>query len=43
MSGADVQKAVSDAKPEEKVKEMEALIHSMTHLNVKTPKNQPKP
>ncbi|MFN3564231.1 MAG: signal recognition particle protein, partial [Moraxella osloensis] len=28
MSGADIQKAVSDAKPEEKVKEMEALIHS---------------
>ena len=37
MSGADVQKAVSDAKPEEKVKEMEALIHSMTPFERKNP------
>ena len=37
MSGADIQKAVSDAKPEEKVKEMEALIHSMTPFERKNP------
>ncbi len=30
MSGSDIQNAVAQAKPEEKVKEMEALIHSMT-------------
>lgn len=30
MGGADLQKAMEEAKPEEKVKEMEALIHSMT-------------
>lgn len=37
MSGANIQKAVSDAKPEEKVKEMEALIHSMTPFERKNP------
>ena len=30
MNGADIQNAIAQAKPEDKVKEMEALIHSMT-------------
>lgn len=37
MSGADIQKAVQDAKPEEKVKEMEALIQSMTPFERRNP------
>lgn len=37
MSGADIQKAVQEAKPEEKVKEMEALIHSMTPFERQNP------
>lgn len=37
MSGADIQKAVEEAKPEEKVKEMEALIHSMTPFERQNP------
>ena len=34
---ADMQKAVEDAKPEEKVREMEALINSMTPFERKNP------
>lgn len=30
MSGVDIQSALAEAKPEERVKQMEALIHSMT-------------
>ena len=37
MGGSDMQKAVEDAKPEEKVKEMEALINSMTPFERKNP------
>ncbi|ELA09044.1 signal recognition particle protein [Moraxella macacae 0408225] len=37
MSGADIQRAVQEAKPEEKVKEMEALIHSMTPFERQNP------
>ena len=37
MNGADIQKAVEEAKPEEKVKEMEALIHSMTPFERQNP------
>ncbi len=37
MAGADIQKAVQEAKPEEKVKEMEALIHSMTPYERRNP------
>lgn len=37
MGGADLQKAMEEAKPEEKVKEMEALIHSMTPFERQNP------
>ncbi|MBU5617658.1 signal recognition particle protein [Psychrobacter sp. TAE2020] len=37
MGGSDMQKAVEDAKPEEKVREMEALINSMTPFERKNP------
>ena len=37
MGGSDMQKAVQDAKPEEKVREMEALINSMTPFERKNP------
>ena len=37
MSGSDMQKAVEEAKPEEKVREMEALINSMTPFERKNP------
>ncbi|MGP4714124.1 MULTISPECIES: signal recognition particle protein [unclassified Psychrobacter] len=37
MGGSDMQKAVEDAKPEEKVREMEALINSMTPYERKNP------
>ncbi len=37
MSGSDIQNAVAQAKPEEKVKEMEALIHSMTPFERQNP------
>ncbi|UNU73478.1 signal recognition particle protein [Moraxella nasovis] len=37
MGGADIQKAMEEAKPEEKVKEMEALIHSMTPFERQNP------
>ena len=37
MSGADIQKAVEEANPEEKVKEMEALINSMTPFERRNP------
>lgn len=37
MNGADVQKALEEAKPEEKVKEMEALINSMTPFERQNP------
>lgn len=37
MSGADIQTALEQARPEEKVKEMEALIHSMTPFERKNP------
>ncbi len=37
MSGSDIQNAVAAAKPEEKVKEMEALIHSMTPFERQNP------
>ncbi|WP_227429965.1 signal recognition particle protein [Psychrobacter sp. I-STPA6b] len=37
MSGAGIQKAVEEAKPEEKVKEMEALINSMTPFERQNP------
>ena len=39
MGGSDMQKAVEDAKPEEKVREMEALINSMTPFERKNPDN----
>ncbi|WP_288776194.1 signal recognition particle protein [Psychrobacter sanguinis] len=37
MSGAGVKEALEEAKPEEKVKEMEALINSMTPYERKNP------
>ena len=37
MSGSDIQNALAAAKPEEKVKEMEALIHSMTPFERQNP------
>ena len=37
MSGAGIQQAVEEAKPEEKVKEMEALINSMTPFERQNP------
>ena len=37
LGGADIQKAMAEAKPEEKVKEMEALIHSMTPFERQNP------
>ncbi|MDO4895613.1 signal recognition particle protein [Moraxella sp.] len=37
LGGADIQKAMEEAKPEEKVKEMEALIHSMTPFERQNP------
>ncbi|MGP4953355.1 signal recognition particle protein, partial [Psychrobacter sp. T6-1] len=37
MGGSDMQKAVEEAKPEEKVREMEALINSMTPYERKNP------
>ncbi|MDO4700905.1 MAG: signal recognition particle protein [Moraxella sp.] len=37
MSGANIQDALAQAKPEEKVKEMEALIHSMTPFERQNP------
>lgn len=37
MGGADLQKAMEEAKPEQKVKEMEALIHSMTPFERQNP------
>ena len=37
MSGSGMQKAVEEAKPEEKVKEMEALINSMTPFERQNP------
>ncbi len=37
LGGADIQKAMVEAKPEEKVKEMEALIHSMTPFERQNP------
>ncbi|OOS07963.1 signal recognition particle subunit FFH/SRP54 (srp54) [Moraxella cuniculi DSM 21768] len=37
LGGADIQKAMQEAKPEEKVKEMEALIHSMTPFERQNP------
>ncbi len=37
LGGADIQKAMHEAKPEEKVKEMEALIHSMTPFERQNP------
>lgn len=37
MSGADIQNAIAQAKPEDKVKEMEALIHSMTPFERQNP------
>lgn len=37
MSGLDIQKAMEEAKPEEKVKEMEALINSMTPFERRNP------
>lgn len=37
LGGADIQKAMEEARPEEKVKEMEALIHSMTPFERQNP------
>lgn len=37
LGGADIQKAMQEAKPEEKVKQMEALIHSMTPFERQNP------
>lgn len=37
MNGADIQQAIAQAKPEDKVKEMEALIHSMTPFERQNP------
>lgn len=37
MSGANIQEALAQAKPEEKVKQMEALIHSMTPFERQNP------
>lgn len=37
MRGADIQQALEQARPEEKVKEMEALIHSMTPFERQNP------
>lgn len=37
MGGADLQKAMQEAKPEEKVKQMQALIHSMTPFERRNP------
>lgn len=37
MSGAGIAEALEEAKPEEKVKEMEALIHSMTPFERQNP------
>ncbi|UTO05786.1 signal recognition particle protein [Moraxella sp. FZLJ2107] len=37
LGGADIQKAMAEAKPEEKIKEMEALIHSMTPFERQNP------
>ncbi|MFB6348099.1 signal recognition particle protein [Moraxella sp. ZJ142] len=37
LGGVDIQKAMAEAKPEEKVKEMEALIHSMTPFERQNP------
>ncbi|TWV83539.1 signal recognition particle protein [Moraxella sp. VT-16-12] len=37
MSGANIQDALAQAKPEERVKEMEALIHSMTPFERQNP------
>lgn len=37
LGGVDIQKAMAEAKPEEKIKEMEALIHSMTPFERQNP------
>lgn len=37
LGGADIQKVMEEARPEEKVKEMEALIHSMTPFERQNP------
>ena len=37
MSNAEVQKAIEESRPEDKIKEMEALIHSMTPYERRNP------